>query len=96
MPGASAQPLSRWSAAGQPLVSRWSAAWRQPAGKRACQRPANVLASVRTFGAKHSRGLPPNRSAAWFSRMLSRMAAAGGQTALQTFTNALASARTFG
>ncbi|MFM7036219.1 MAG: hypothetical protein ACKO2L_00720, partial [Planctomycetaceae bacterium] len=41
-----------------------SAAWRQPAGKGPCQRPANALASARTFGAKHSRGLPPNRSAA--------------------------------
>jgi len=38
------------------------AAWRQPAGKQPCQRPANALASARTFGAKHSRGLPPSRS----------------------------------
>jgi len=37
------------------------AAWRQPAGKG----PASALASARTFGAKHSRGLPPNRSTAW-------------------------------
>jgi len=49
-PGASAQPLSRLSAA-----------WRQPAGKRPCHRPANALDSARTFGAKHSRGLPPDR-----------------------------------
>jgi len=55
-----------------------SAAWRQPAGKRPCHRPVNALASARTFGAKHSRGLPPNRSGACFSRM----AAACGQTAL--------------
>jgi len=53
-PGASAQPLNRLSAA-----------WRQPAGKRPCQRPTNTTASARTFGAKHSRGLPPNRSAEW-------------------------------
>jgi len=52
-PGAPAQPLSRLSAA-----------WRQPAGKRPCRRAANALASAGTFGAKHSRGLPPNRSAA--------------------------------
>jgi len=36
---------------------------------------ANDLPSARTFGAKHSRGLPPNRSC------MSRMAAAIGQTA---------------
>jgi len=41
------------------------AAWRQPAGKRPWQRPDKALASARTFGAKHSRGLPPNRSVAW-------------------------------
>jgi|GEM_PF-6681209 len=45
--------------------------------KRHCKRPANALASARTFGAKHSRGLPPDR-------YQSRMAAACGQTALQT------------
>ena len=52
-PGASAQPLAT------------SAAWRQPAGKGTCQRRTNALTSERTFGAKHSRGLPPYRSAAW-------------------------------
>ncbi|MFM7037165.1 MAG: hypothetical protein ACKO2L_05520, partial [Planctomycetaceae bacterium] len=44
--------------------------------------PATALASARTFGAKHSRGLPPGRSGACFSRMLSRMAAACGQRPL--------------
>ncbi|MFM7037028.1 MAG: hypothetical protein ACKO2L_04830, partial [Planctomycetaceae bacterium] len=39
-----------------------SAAWRQPAGKGPCQRAANALANAGTFGAKHSRGLPPDRS----------------------------------
>ena len=54
-PGASAQPLSRM------VQPHGSAAWRQPAGKRPCQRPTNALDSARTFGAKRSRGLPPNR-----------------------------------
>ena len=44
-----------------PHASRIPAAWRQPAGKRPCHRPGNALASARTFGAKRSRGLPPNR-----------------------------------
>jgi len=43
-----------------------------------CHRSVNAHASARTFGAKRRRGLPPNRSAACFSRM----AAACGQTAL--------------
>jgi hypothetical protein len=34
---------------------------RQPAGKRHCERVANVLGCARTFGAKRSRGLPPVR-----------------------------------
>ena len=41
-----------------------SAAWREPAGKRPCQRPGTVFASARTFGANRRRWLPPNRSAA--------------------------------
>gem|GEM_PF-2150734 len=53
------------------------AAWRQPAGKGHCKRLGSALASACTFGAKHSRGLPPNR-------YQSRMAAACGQRALQT------------
>jgi len=38
-----------------------SAAWRQAAGKGLCQRAGNAVASARTFGAKRSRGLPPDR-----------------------------------
>ena len=63
-PGASAQPLSRVA------VAQWlatSAAWRQPAGNRPRHRATSALSSARTFGAEHSRGLPPNRSAAWLS-----------------------------
>jgi len=51
-PGASAQPLSR--SAAQPHGGSLRA-------KGPCKRPTNALASARTFGAKHSRGLPPNR-----------------------------------
>ena len=114
---------------GTPSCQKVRAIGRQPAGKRPCQHPTNALASARTFGAKHSRGLPPNRwsaaipnatSAAWwqpagktplptplptrsparapsvrntaggfrptakYGRNLSRMAAACGQTGLQT------------
>jgi len=58
-PGASAQPLSK------PHGGSLRA-------KGHCKRPANALASARTFGVKHSRGLPPNR-------YQSRMAAACGQ-----------------
>ncbi|MFM7037428.1 MAG: hypothetical protein ACKO2L_06865, partial [Planctomycetaceae bacterium] len=48
-------------AAGQPLVSRWSAALRQPAGEEPCKRLTHALDSARTFGAEHRRGLPPSR-----------------------------------
>jgi len=55
-PSAARAPSVRNTAGGfRPTAG--TAAWRQPAGKR----PANALGSARTFGAKHSRGLPPNR-----------------------------------
>ncbi|MFM7039523.1 MAG: hypothetical protein ACKO2L_17560, partial [Planctomycetaceae bacterium] len=65
-------PLVRNTAGGfRPTAQlHGSAAWRQPAGKEPCHRAANALASAGTFGVEHSRGLPPNRSAAWFSRMV--------------------------
>ncbi|MFM7037465.1 MAG: hypothetical protein ACKO2L_07065, partial [Planctomycetaceae bacterium] len=53
-----------------------TAARRQPAGKGLCQRSANALTSERTFGAKHRRGLPPDR-------YYSRKAAAREQRARQ-------------
>jgi len=78
-PGASAQPLAT------------SAAWRQPAGKEPCHRPTNAFASVRTFGAKHSRGLPPNRS-----QPQPHGGSLRAKDSCQRHDNAFASARTFG
>jgi len=57
-----------------------------------CHRFATALASARTFGAKHSRGLPPNRSAACSAAW--RQPA--GKRPCHRSVNALASARTFG
>ncbi|MFM7038134.1 MAG: hypothetical protein ACKO2L_10460, partial [Planctomycetaceae bacterium] len=54
-----------------------------------CKRPNNALASERTFGAKRSRGLPPNRcSAAWRKP--------AGKRPCQRPSNALTGARTCG
>ncbi|MFM7036732.1 MAG: hypothetical protein ACKO2L_03335, partial [Planctomycetaceae bacterium] len=56
----------------------FNAIGRQPAGKRHCQRPANALTSACTFGANHRRGLPPNRSAAWWPpKVIATVLAAG-------------------
>ena len=44
-----------------PSCKKVKAIGRQTAGERPCKRPANALDSAGTFGAKRSRGLPPNR-----------------------------------
>ena len=47
----------------RPEAENFKAIGRQPAGKGPWHRPDKALASAGTFGAKHSRWLPPNRYA---------------------------------
>ena len=78
-------PPCGWDAFGT-SCSRCHAPQAQPHGgslraNGPCKHSNNALASARTFGAKHRRGLPPSR---WVQPHVSRMAAACGQRALPT------------
>ena len=61
--------------------------------KRPWHRPDRALPSARTFGAKHSRGLPPNR---YYTAISAAWRQPAGKRPCKRLNIALTSARTFG